>query len=365
MLVEDTVHSTLDDAPLINAALGITIRGAGLTRCRGGMWGIWRRFLAHYREMGGEVHLGCPVESVGGALGRFELRTRRGTVSAAQVVSALPAALTACLAPAPIARALQPYLRRDSGAQGGAFVVFLGVPETEVGGQAFTHHQLFQDYARPLGDGNNMFVSVSAPGDAESAPAGYRAVMLSSHCELADWEGLTEAGYAARKAAAGANLIALARRVYPDLGRAALFQDIGTPRTYARFTGRPRGAVGGVRQNLGNANQSAVPYPPGDARFLARRRHHLARIGHRRLRPGQPPRRRRGARRRRQAHQAIHGQSVLGHTAHHGNGGGGMMDLSQKAPYRAGICVRRTRGRRPYSEGIHSVVLGRPPYGGD
>ena len=32
MLVEDTVHSTVDDAPLINAALGITIRGAGLTR---------------------------------------------------------------------------------------------------------------------------------------------------------------------------------------------------------------------------------------------------------------------------------------------------------------------------------------------
>src|SRR5215207_3021871 len=32
MLIEDTVHSTLDSAPLINAALGITIRGAGLMR---------------------------------------------------------------------------------------------------------------------------------------------------------------------------------------------------------------------------------------------------------------------------------------------------------------------------------------------
>src|SRR5690606_7199043 len=37
MLVEDTVHSELDRAPLINAALGITMRGAGLTRHDGGM----------------------------------------------------------------------------------------------------------------------------------------------------------------------------------------------------------------------------------------------------------------------------------------------------------------------------------------
>lgn len=263
MLVEDTVHSTLDEAPLINAALGITIRGAGLTRAQGGMWGFWRRFLAHYRTLGGQVYLGCPVESVGGALGGFQLQTRRGLFHAAQVVSALPAAVTACLAPVSVVRALQPYLRRDADAQGGALVVFLGVPENEVAGQAFTHHQLFQDYDRPLGNGNNMFLSVSAAGDTESAPIGHRAVMISTHCELADWEGLTEAEYTARKAGAGARLIALARRVYPDLGRAALFQDIGTPQTYARFTRRPRGAVGGVRQNPGNANQNAVPYRLG------------------------------------------------------------------------------------------------------
>src|SRR5690606_30654242 len=40
MLIEDTIHGTVDDAPLINAALGITIRGAGLTRHQGGMRGF-------------------------------------------------------------------------------------------------------------------------------------------------------------------------------------------------------------------------------------------------------------------------------------------------------------------------------------
>ncbi len=38
---------------------------------------------------------------------------------------------------------------------------------------------------------------------------------------------------------------------------------MATPRTYERFTGRPRGAVGGVRLTLGNSNQHAVPYDLG------------------------------------------------------------------------------------------------------
>jgi phytoene dehydrogenase-like protein len=142
-------------------------------------------------------------------------------------------------------------------------VVFLGVPEGEVAAQEWTHHQLLQDYTAPLGNGNNMFVSVSAPGDTESAPPGHRAVMISTHCELADWEGMAPDEYRIRKAEAGERLITLARRVYPELGRRGIVCEVATPRTYERFTSRPRGAVGGVRQSLGNANQRAVPHDLG------------------------------------------------------------------------------------------------------
>lgn len=267
MLIEDTVHSTVDAAPLINAALGITIRGAGLTRARGGMRGFWSAFTTRYRALGGELRVGCRVERIEGRLGDFTLHTRRGAFQAVQIVSAVPAILTARLAPDLMARALQPYLHRDAEAEGGALIDFLGVPEDEVAGQPFTHHQLLQSYDAPLGDGNNMFISVSAPGDTDSAPAGHRAVMISTHCELAAWEGLTDDEYAAHKAAAGAHLIRLARRVYPRLGERALVHEVGTPRTYARFTSRPRGAVAGTRQTLTNTNQFAIPHDLGPAGF--------------------------------------------------------------------------------------------------
>jgi C-3',4' desaturase CrtD len=263
MLIEDTVHSTVDRAPLINAALGITIRGAGLTRMQGGMRGFWKRLVAHYRALGGVLKVGCKVESISGHAGNFCLDTQRGRFQAAQVVSAIPAQLTARIASPVVSEALQPYLRRDAEAQGSAIVVFLGVPECEVANHTFTHHQLLQDYDSPLGNGNNMFISVSAPGDSASAPDGFRAVMISTHCDLEAWESLTPEEYKRQKAEIGIRLVLYARRVYPNLGENPVVYEIGTPQTYARFTQRPHGAVGGVRQTLRNSNQFAIPHNIG------------------------------------------------------------------------------------------------------
>lgn len=264
MLVEDTVHGRIDDAPLINGVLGATIRGAGLTRAYGGMYGFWRRFTAHYRALGGQLRVGTTVRAFRGRAGDFVIETQRGDFHARRVVCALPAQLAANIGPPRVGEALAPYLRRDAQAQGGAVVVFLGVPEARVAEQPFTHHQILYDYDTPLGDGNNMFISVSAPDDIESAPAGFRSVMLSTHCELSPWQNLDDDAYEARKKNIGDKLLGLARRVYPTLGDVgAVVHEVATPRTYERFTRRPRGAVGGARLSLANSNQRAIPHDIG------------------------------------------------------------------------------------------------------
>jgi C-3',4' desaturase CrtD len=259
MLVEDTVHATIDEAPAINAALGVTIRGAGLSRHDGGMHGFWRTLIKRYRELGGVLRTGTTVSRVDDG---FTVATKRGSTRARQVVMAVPAQATARIcAGLPVARRLGRYLERDRMALGGAVVVFLGVPQADVEGPELTHHQLLQDYREPLGDGNNMFVSVSAAGDTLSAPAGHRAVMISTHTRLSTWDDSDE--YAQRKKEIGERLIEYARRVYPNLGQRAVVADVGTPKAFERFGFRPGGAVGGVHQNLRNSNQFAIPHDLG------------------------------------------------------------------------------------------------------
>ncbi|MEK6233292.1 MAG: NAD(P)/FAD-dependent oxidoreductase, partial [Planctomycetales bacterium] len=258
MLIEDTVHSTIDRAPSINSALGINIRGAGVSRAVVGMRGFWRSFTSHFRTLGGELRVGCPVSEIERLRSGFRVHTRRGIFECDQIVSALPANLTAQIAPQAVRNELQPSLDRDAQAQGGAIVVFLGVPEDEVMGHEFTHHQILESYQRPLGNGNNMFISVSQRGDSDSAPEGCRAVMVSTHCDLEPWENLPEDVYQREKQAVGERLLSSARRVYPNLGRSPLVCEVATPRTYRRFTRRVRGAVGGVRQSILNNNQNAL-----------------------------------------------------------------------------------------------------------
>jgi C-3',4' desaturase CrtD len=261
MLVEDTVHAALDEAPLINSALGATIRGAGLSRHEGGMHGFWRSLVAHYRALGGTLRAGCDVRGVTGLPGHLTIQTRLGSYRARQVVCAVPAETAARICRTlPVAHRLQRYLGRDDSRRGGAVVAFLGVPENEITDRKFTHHQLLQDYDRPLGNGNNMFVSVSAPGDEHSAPAGHRAVMISTHTTLEEWRG---EDYEQHKKEIGERLVGLARRVYPRLGERACFFEVGTPRSYERFAFRPGGAVGGPRQSLDNTNQHAIPHDLG------------------------------------------------------------------------------------------------------
>ncbi|NNE96312.1 MAG: FAD-dependent oxidoreductase [Acidimicrobiales bacterium] len=263
MLIEDTVHATVDDAPLINAALGITIRGAGLTRAHGGMSGFMQALTAHYEATGGRFARNCEVQAIRGGKGNFGLETTKGTFRADQVVAAIPISITARIAPEAVTKRLDRFIKRDADRMGGALVMFLGVPEAEVSDHEWTHHQVLVDYDQPLGLGNNMFISVSAAGDLASAPAGHRAVMISTHCDLDMWEQLERSQYQSLKSSISDRMAQIARRVYPRLATNPVVFEMATPRTFERFARRPNGAVGGVRQTLRNTNLFAVPHEIG------------------------------------------------------------------------------------------------------
>lgn len=269
MMVEDTVHAKLHTAPLINAALGISIRGAGLARPLGGMRGFWRKLTKRYIELGGKIKLRTKVNKISGKLGDFSIETGLKQIQASQIVCAMPIQITQTIARDCIGAKLNKYYERDKKSQGGGLVMCLGVPDKEIESNDFyhRHHQLLQSYDRPLGNGNNMFISISRKNDLLSAPSGYRSVMVSTHCELSDWNKLSKNQYYKKKSVARDMLLLFARRVYPKLGTNAHVCELGTPRSYEYYTGRPKGAIGGSRLNMKNSNQNSVPYNLGKPGF--------------------------------------------------------------------------------------------------
>lgn len=267
MLVEDTVHSTLDKAPFINAALGVTIRGAGLMRAEGGMKEFWKKLSTHYQTLGGSLRKGNLVLKIEQRENYWQLTTNKGTFFSKKLISSIPVDSISKIGPECIRKKIHPFMVKNESLAGGAIVVFLAVPESEVNDQPLTHHQLLQDYNNVLGNGNNMFISVSAKNDLLSAPNGYRSVMISTHCELKEWQNLNKEEYDAKKTAITNLLIRFARRVYPSLGKNALLIETGTPLTYQKFTRRTNGMVGGFKQTLLNSNFKAIPHDIGIKNF--------------------------------------------------------------------------------------------------
>lgn len=267
MLIEDTVHSTIDKAPFINSALGTTIRGVGLMRADGGMKNFWNYLTTHYLKLGGTLKKGHKVIDFKKEEEIWDITTSKGTFKSKKIISSLPIDLTHKICPEFIKNKLQPFITKNENHQGSAIVVFLGVPEEEISNQIYTHYQILLDYETKLGNGNNMFISISAKDDNISAPIGFRSVMISTHCEISEWQNLSETEYQIKKQEIGQKLTDNAKKVYPNLGENAVVYEIGTPLTYQKFTNRINGSVGGFKQTLKNSNFNAIPQHIGVKNF--------------------------------------------------------------------------------------------------
>lgn len=149
-------------------------------------------------------------------------------------------------------------------ASSGAFVVYLGVDRRAIPPHCPPHLQFLYDSDGPIGENNSLFVSVSSPGDGR-APDGQATLIASSFTDPDLW--WTCSDYASLKHQYTEQAIARLGQ-YFDLApqsKTILHQEAATPRTFAHFTARDRGVVGGIGQRIatfgpfGIANRTPIP----------------------------------------------------------------------------------------------------------
>jgi phytoene dehydrogenase-like protein len=222
----------------------------GVVHLQGGIGSIALQLVEAIRRHGGRVFTRQAATRIRTERGRpVAVETKRSDLFPAGLVIAN---LTPWNLKELLGEALPPRLKRlshvpDTG--WGAFVVYAGIDDGIVPEDFPLHHQVVA--GRPLGEGNSVFLSLSPAWDDSRAPAGRRALTLSTHTSLEPWWLLHENDpetYEKRKAAYTEKVMGIAGRALPGLCQGAGLVLPGTPVTFQRFTRRARGWVGGFPQ---------------------------------------------------------------------------------------------------------------------
>ncbi|CEJ45976.1 C-3',4' desaturase CrtD [Umezakia ovalisporum] len=144
-----------------------------------------------------------------------------------------------------------------------AFVVYLGVDISAIPLNCPPHLQFLYDINKPISENNSLFVSVSHPGDGR-APEGKATIIASSFVDPAPWWE-TE-NYQQLKHKYTQQAIAHLSQHFYLKPETIIYQEAATPRTFAHYTGRHRGIVGGIGQRIatfgpfGFANRTPIKH---------------------------------------------------------------------------------------------------------
>ena len=249
----------VDETALLYAAtaLAVSQEPQGLSHLHGSMQVLSDRLIQALDRAGGKCYFRHRVEKIHAQSNQLtsitikDTKTRKiSQESADYVVANLTAQNLLSLIDSQSTRFRSYYQRIEKFPDpSGAFVIYLGVDERAVPQNCPPHLQFFYDYEAPIGENYSLFVSVSQPGDGR-APIGKRTIIASSFTDTAIWWQGGNVDYQQRKKKYMQTAIARLGEYFDLSPDNISHQEAGTPRTFARFTARMNGYVGGLGQRI-------------------------------------------------------------------------------------------------------------------
>lgn len=249
-------QATSQYANALYGASALDLPRRGIVHLSGGMGAIAQTLAQAVCQNGGQVHYRQEVSRIVLERGHpVAVETKRGKSFPADVVIAnlTPWNLARLLADH-LPPKLRPYA--NSAPQSiasfdgwGAGMLYVGLDESVIPADFPLHHQVIVQ--EPLAEGNTVFLSLSPAWDNKRAPAGRRALTISTHTRLGEWWRLFDHNrsvYEIRKDQLAQRLLTAAEVALPGLRQAAQLILPGTPITFQRFTRRLGGWVGGFPQ---------------------------------------------------------------------------------------------------------------------
>ncbi len=253
-----------DETALLYAATALAVSQSpqGLFHLQGSMQVLSDRTVAGLEKYGGKLLMRHSVEKINTEKGKVtgvrvrDLKTGEVyTETAEEVVANVTVQdLVRLLSPSPeqnLSRAFANYKRRVDKLPpaSGAFVIYLGVERSAIPENCPPHLQFLYNPDLPIGENNSLFVSVSKPGDGR-APTGKATIVASSFTDVDLWWKNTPQDYHRLKQQYTDEAIALLGKYFNLTSENIIHLEAATPRTFAKFTARDKGIVGGIGQRI-------------------------------------------------------------------------------------------------------------------
>ena len=258
-----------DETALLYAATALAVSQApqGLFHLEGSMQVLSDRLVAGLEKYGGKLLMRHSVEQIHTESGRVTgvtVRNPKGETwieKADEVVANVTAQDLVRLTDD---KSLNNYQRRVEKLPqpSGAFVIYLGVKREAIPADCSPHLQfLYEDGV--IGENNSLFVSVSKPGDGR-APDGQATLIASTFTDADLW--WKEGQYDRLKQQYTDEAIASLNSYFDLTPENIIYTEAATPRTFANYTAREKGIVGGLGQRIptfgpfGFANRTPVKH---------------------------------------------------------------------------------------------------------
>ncbi|MDP2311329.1 MAG: FAD-dependent oxidoreductase [Pseudomonadota bacterium] len=239
------------EAPLALSAIDFCFRGT--RHVHGGVGRLADAMGAAVQGLGGSVRYACRAKGLARDGDRWVVEGRDGPLRAPIVVAnLLPQALSAMLGPTPVPRLDALAARVAEGWS--ATMLYLVIDPASLERAGAHHLELVQDLDRPFLDGNHLFCSVGAVDEAAEGVERARTATVSTHFPVSRLRGQPRDVQAAAVQTVQDHMRTGLRALAPDL--AAGIREVlpASPRTFARFTRRPEGLVGGIPRRAGLAH---------------------------------------------------------------------------------------------------------------
>lgn len=253
-----TTQSSADQTPFLNGAPALDLWRHGAQHLFGGAGELCRHMGEIFHERGGTIEFKTRAVGLEKDGTNWKITTTRGEFCAPFVAwnGGLQSLCEVAQLSTARARLERDIARGDK--QWGAVNLYCAVREEGIPNNFGLHAQVLRDYNAKAGDGRDVFLSLSLPGDERQAPRGYRALNVSTHTHLSEWDNLDAKAYRAQKREWRERLLQGVRVALPDFDRHAKFVICATPSTWQSYTHRFGGGVGGFPLARRNANLRAV-----------------------------------------------------------------------------------------------------------